>query len=132
VLAVACWALAPQAGHATTNRCSGFAPVETACGTGSHIRGSGTDDVLAHDVDADFNYVGTVESVLDYTGGARIFRCTYIPGTARNCISLGAFPAKGQSFTHGCRSLVPGTVIDPADLDGVEGGYGLWQCSVTF
>lgn len=133
VAAAAALALAVLAGtgaDAKTFSCDGFAPTTTACTTGERTRV----DVLAHDVSAEFNYLGTIESVLDWNGGKRTFRCTYVPSEDRTCISTGEFPDKGAGFEHRCRSIVPGSVIEPipdVGVNGIEGGYGLWQCSVT-
>lgn len=117
---------------ASTSICSGFAPTATVCATGTHARTAG----LSQDVGADFDYVGTVETSLTWSSGTRIFRCTYTASApSRTCLSFGDFPPINASFTHRCRSIVPGTAVTVAPgvtLAGVEGGVGQWQCSVTY
>jgi hypothetical protein len=58
VLAV--WAISPMRAEAATYVCGGFAPALTSCSTGTRVRAAG----LSHDVAGDFNYVGTIESVI--------------------------------------------------------------------
>ncbi|MGH2830412.1 MAG: hypothetical protein ACRDJM_07995 [Actinomycetota bacterium] len=124
-------ALGPTAGIAATRTCNGFAPTTTSCTTGTQTR---TTVTVVHDVSADINYIGTVESAMVWSFGSRIFRCTYAPGADRRCLGLGDFPPVGASFTHRCRSLIPGTAFSATPeitLDGVEGGLGTWSCTVT-
>jgi hypothetical protein len=129
--ALCVWACALPAGAATP-LCSGFAPTGTSCTTGAHVRAT----TLSQDVTGDFDYVGTLETSLVWSGGARIFRCTYTTSALdRTCLSFGEFPPVGASFTHRCRSLVPGTaatLAPGATVNGVEGGAGQWECSVTY
>ncbi|MHB8512460.1 MAG: hypothetical protein ACYDCC_09780 [Actinomycetota bacterium] len=111
----------------TTYSCPGeFAPVVTSCTTGWHTR---TADI-SHDVTADVNYVGTLESTLVWSGGERVFRCTYVPEAQRECIAYGSFPPINTAFQHNCRSIIPGTADPGTPADGVEGGVGTWSCSV--
>jgi hypothetical protein len=123
---VAAVVLAFSPAEAATFTCGGFAPLTTACSTGTRTRNSG----LSHDVVADFNYIGTIESLIVWSGDDRAFRCTYTQIGPRTCLSTGDFPPVGASFTHRCRSLVPGTVIEDT-VTGVEGGVGTWQCKLT-
>lgn len=124
-------AIAPGIARADgTWSCEGFAPTVTSCSTGTRTRADG----LAQDVNADFGYVGTVESSLVWSGGARAYRCTFVPDQPTTCLGSGSFPPVGTSFTHRCRSIVPdsaSTVAPGAAGPGVEGGAGTWQCSVT-
>ena len=113
-----------------TYTCQGFAPAKTACSTGARVRTT----TISHDVAADINYAGTIESVLAWSGGQRIFRCTYTQALNRVCVASGPFPSVNASFTHRCRSLLPGTAVDPGQgmsFDGEEGGVGTWSCSVV-
>ena len=115
---------------ATTKTCNGFAPTKTSCTTG----GSVSTSALSHDVAADINYVGTVESSMVWGSKARTFRCTYTQALRRTCVGSGEFPPANTAFTHQCRSLFPATAFsaDPAlVMTGVEGGVGTWACSVT-
>jgi hypothetical protein len=103
----------------------------TSCQTGTSFVFS---SLVSHDVAADINYAGTIESKLVWSGGSRTFRCTYSQALPRQCIASGSFPPVNASFTHKCRSLVPGTAVSPAPgatLDGVQGGAGTWSCSVV-
>jgi len=120
--------VAPPADAASTFTCGGFAPASTACTTGVRTRTSLT---LTHNVEGDFGFIGTLESTLTWTGGKRTFRCTYVGAGDRTCISSGEFPEVNYGFTHRCRSLVPGSVIPDINPDGIYGGVGSWQCSVT-
>ncbi len=89
---------------------------------------------ISHDVSADINYAGTLESRLVWSGGTRIFRCTYSQALQRQCIATGPFPTVNASVVHQCFSYVPGTSVSPAPgvgSSGVEGGVGSWSCSVT-
>jgi hypothetical protein len=122
-------AVAP-AHAAGTYTCGGFAPVTTFCQTGSHVYTT----TISHDVAADINYLGTVESVLAWSGGQRIFRCTYTQALKRVCVASGSFPPLNATFVHRCRSLVPGSAVQPAQgvsSDGEQGGVGTWSCSVS-
>lgn len=123
--------ISPAVFSATTRSCSGFAPTTTSCSTGTFTRSSST---IAHDVSADINYAGTIESALVWGSKSRIFRCTFAPGIERRCLGLGEFPPLFATFTHRCRSLMPGsafTVISGVGLSGIEGGIGTWSCTVT-
>lgn len=113
--------------HASTFSCGGSAPQTTSCSSGSRKRVEG----IAHNVVADFNYVGTLESSLDWNGGKRIFRCTYTQAASRSCISYGTFPPVNTSFTHRCQSQVPGSALGGVNPNGTQGGVGNWQCDVT-
>ncbi|GAC1412615.1 MAG: hypothetical protein NVSMB57_08080 [Actinomycetota bacterium] len=121
-------ALAGTARAATTITCGGLASLATYCSNGSHAWAGDA----YHDVAADVNYVGTIESSLVWNGGKRIFRCTYTQGLPRVCVAFGAFPPVATTFIHECRSLIPGTAAPNTVLTGVQGGVGTWACSVTF
>ncbi len=130
LLAVVVGAATMPAMALTTHTCDGFAPTTTDCTTGTFVVTS----TIAHDVASDINYAGTIESTLVWSGGSRIFRCTYTQGLQRQCLASGPFPRLNSSVRHNCRSLVPGTSVKPADgveLDGQPGGVGTWSCSVT-
>jgi hypothetical protein len=131
LLGVALLGLGVLPAHALmTHSCGGFAPSETACSTGTYT----VTTTIAHDVSTDINYVGTLESQLIWSGGSRIFRCTYTQGLDRQCLASGPFPKLNSSVRHVCRSLIPGTSVKPADdvqLEGQQGGVGTWSCSVT-
>src|SRR5688572_23005413 len=120
LLAVLVGATTVPAAALSTHTCDGFAPMVTACSTGTFTVTS----TIAHDVASDINYVGTIESRLLWSGGTRIFRCTYTQGLQRQCLASGPFPKLNSSVRHNCRSLVPGTSVKPADgveLDGQPG-----------
>lgn len=117
----------PQAAQAGVHSCSGFAPAANVCSTGSRQRV----DILSHNVAADFNYIGTIESAIEWSGGRRVFRCTYTQIGPRSCLSSGEFPPVQTTFTHRCRSMYAGSVIAGLVQNGVEGGVGSWQCEVV-
>ena len=129
ITAVLMVAMASPSSAVGTHTCSGFAPQVTFCQTGTFIRSS----TISQDVASDVNYVGTLESVLVWSRGLRVFRCTYTQGLPRECIGEGEFPPTNTSFTHKCRSLIPGTSLQLTDdhyVNGQQGGVGTWSCSV--
>jgi hypothetical protein len=115
----------------STHSCGpNFAPAKTQCQQGPFTVTSS----VSHDVQADATYVGTLESDLVWSGGTRTYRCTFTQALEPQCIAYGPFPTLNASVTQVCRSLVPGTSIQPepgVGLDGVPGGAGTWSCSIT-
>lgn len=133
LLALLCAASAVPAHAVTPHTCGGFAPTKTICQNGSNDS-LVFSSLVSHDVAADINYAGTLESRLIWSGGTRTFRCTYSQALPRQCIATGAFPPVNAKFTHRCRSLVPGSAVNPAPgvaHDGTEGGVGTWSCTVV-
>jgi hypothetical protein len=124
---------------ATTRSClnaNAFAPEVTRC-TQPASGSFSTTSALSHDVTADIDYVGTLESTLSWragtSSGTRTFRCTYAQAIKRVCTTAGSFPPVGVTvtFTQTCKSIVPATGDQPFP-QAIEGGVGPWNCSVSF
>jgi len=117
----------PPAGAETEFSCPAeFAPISNFCSTGNHYRSLG----ISHDVTADINYVGTLESTLVWSGGKRVYRCTFTHVRDKECVQWGDWPPGNTWLLHQCRSIVPGTAIPDTPLTGIQGGVGTWSCSV--
>lgn len=119
VAVLAAFSFAPPA-SAHSTWCGGLGPTSTQCTSASHTVAG----YISHGpwLEHSQNFTGTMESRLDYSGGARIFRCDIKNGILDRCKRQGEFPATGVVFTHSCRTYVLGTTT--------AGGVGYWECRV--
>lgn len=103
-------------------RCGGTAPLAVVCETGYHT----PHDSIQHGPDyaGSANFIGDIESQIDYGSGARVFRCSVFLGQRRgDCVGDGFFPPPGTEFKHYCLTYHLGT--------NIPGGIGTWSCFVT-
>ncbi|MCA1812374.1 MAG: hypothetical protein LC624_00295 [Halobacteriales archaeon] len=137
-LVLLAWGLAPPAAASARGTpawaCFALAPDATSCTSAVNTAGAfgvfGINDdclsgCLRHGVDG-LAYEGTVESHLNWSGGERVFRCTYANGTSTitaTCEGYGLWPPLGTPFTQVCMSRDRGT--------DQPGGSGLFGCHMT-
>jgi hypothetical protein len=82
------------------------------CTTGTHSFTT----LLSHTCLGEQGFTGTIQSILQHAGGARVFTCVWDAGKVVTADGRGPYPARGEPFTQYC--------------DGV--GVGPWACSVTW
>lgn len=109
---------------AETHECSGIAPIDTMCSTGTFtFGGGGGHGILSSEYDVS---TYQLESRLVHDSGEdRYLRCTFVAGQVESCGTGGDWPDPGVEFEHVC------TVEWPTEEMPVqEGGFPDFGCLV--